>query len=395
MKQINEFISLVKSLYPGNQPVNLHEPVFIGNERKYVLNAIDSTFVSSVGEYVNKFEEMVAKISGSKYAVATVNGTAALHTALIVSGVKKNEIVISQALTFVATCNAINYIGASNVFVDVDFDTLGMSPDSLLTWLENNTIFRIDPNSGLRSSYCKRTNQRIAAIVPMHTFGHSCRIDKIVDIAKYYNIPLIEDAAESIGSSFNGKHTGVFGNLGVFSFNGNKTVTAGGGGVIVTDDEKLAKLSKHLTTQAKVPHKWEFFHDRIGYNYRMPNINAALACAQLEQLNFFLRNKRELADIYIGFFKDKDNIEFIAEPEGNVSNYWLCSIRLGNKRERDQFLKVTNENSIMTRPSWTLMTELPMFKNSIHDGLPNSYQIADTLVNLPSGVRLKDFTKKV
>lgn len=388
MNPTTQFVSLIKSLYPQKKAVYLHEPVFIGNERKFVLDAIDSTFVSSVGEYVNRFEEMIAKISGSKYAVATVNGTAALHTALLISGVKRGDLVISQSLTFVATCNAISYIGASNVFVDVDENTLGMSPISLSNWLEKNSFLKIDPETGMKSSFHNQTNQRISAIVPMHTFGHSCEIDKIAEIASDFHIPLIEDAAESIGSYFKGKHTGSFGKVGVFSLNGNKTVTSGGGGAIVTDDEHLAKLAKHLTTQAKVPHKWDFFHDTIGYNYRMPNINAALACAQLEQLDLFVKNKRELANIYMDFFKDKENIDFIAEPKDNMSNYWLCSIRLRNKSERDQFLAETNENSVMTRPVWTLMTELPMFKNSIHDGLPNSYAIADTLVNIPSGVRL-------
>lgn len=383
-----DFISLVKNLFPNKKSISLHEPIFIGNERKYVLDAIDSTFVSSVGQYVNRFEERIAAISGSKYAVATVNGTAALHTALLISGVKRGDIVISQALTFVATCNAISYIGASNVFVDVDFETLGMSPDSLLTWLEKNTIFKSDPDTGLKSTYYKHTHQKIAAIVPMHTFGHSCRIDKIAKIANDYNIALIEDAAESIGSYFLGKHTGSFGKVGVFSFNGNKTVTSGGGGAIVTDDEQIAKLAKHLTTQAKVPHQWDFFHDSIGYNYRMPNLNAALACAQLEQLDLYVKNKRELAGIYLDFFRQKEDIKFIVEPKHNESNYWLCSIRLKNKTERDKFLKETNENSVMTRPAWTLMSELPMFRDSVHDGLSKSIEIAQTLVNIPSGVRL-------
>jgi len=388
MNTTSQFISLVKDLFPQKNAISLHEPVFIGNERKYVLDAIDSTFVSSVGQYVNKFEEMIAKISGSKYAVATVNGTAALHTALLISGVKSGDLVISQALTFVATCNAISYIGASNVFVDVDPKSMGMSPTSLSNWLKKNSVCKVNPETGLKSSYYLKTDQRLSAIVPMHTFGHACEIDKIAEIASEFHIPLIEDAAESLGSYFKGKHTGSFGSVGVFSFNGNKTVTSGGGGAIVTDNEQLAKLAKHLTTQAKVPHKWDFFHDSIGYNYRMPNLNAALACAQLEQLGIFVKNKRELAAIYSDFFKDVDDIDFMPEPPNNKSNYWLCAIRLKNKSRRDEFLKETNDNSVMTRPAWTLMTELPMFKHSIHDDLSNSYEIAERLVNIPSGVRL-------
>ena len=318
-KQTVEFI---KTQFPNQDFIPLHEPRFVGNEKKYVMDCIDSTFVSSVGKYVDDFEKQIAEYTGAKYAVACVNGTAALHMAMIVAGVKRHDIVITQPLSFIATCNAISYIGASPLFIDVDFDTMGLSPNKLKDFLLDQTIKKSDG-----FSYHKTTNQKIAACVPMHTFGHPCRIDELAVICKEYNIALIEDAAESIGSYYKDKHTGTFGLLGTFSFNGNKTITCGGGGAIITNDEALAKRAKYLTTQAKVPHRWEFVHDEIGYNYRMPNLNAALMCAQLEQLNSFLENKRELAKAYQDFFKNSD-IEFMKEPIDSKSNYWLCAILL-------------------------------------------------------------------
>jgi perosamine synthetase len=383
----SEVISFIKKQFPEKDFIPLHEPQFSGNEKKYLLDAIDSTYVSSVGAYVNKFEEMIAEIAGTKYAVATVNGTSALHMALLVAGVKAGELVISQSLTFIATCNAISYIGAIPAFVDVDSDTMGMSPDALGLWLRENTYKKINADTGNESAYHNMSHQRIAAVVPMHTFGHPCRIDAIADIAKEYHIPMIEDAAESLGSYYKGRHTGSFGMFGTFSFNGNKTVTCGGGGALVTDDEQLAAQAKHLTTQAKQPHRWEFNHDAIGYNYRMPNLNAALACAQLEQLGDFIASKRALAVAYEAFFEGQHGITFKKEPAESTSNYWLNAIEVEDPKERDNFLAQTNDNGVMTRPAWTLMHRLPMFEKSFCGDLANSEYLFDRLINIPSSAR--------
>lgn len=373
-------IDFIKKQFPGKEFIPLHEPIFIGKEREYVLDAIDSTYVSSVGAYVNRFEEMVADVTGTKFAVATVNGTAALHISLILAGVKQDEEVITQALTFIATANAISYIGAIPVFIDVDVDSLGMSANKLEEFLETNAKI-VD-----RKTFNKYTGKRIAACVPMHTFGFPCEIDRIAEICNTWNIPLVEDAAESIGSSFKGKHTGGFGAIGTFSFNGNKTITCGGGGAVVTNDEKIAKLAKHLTTQAKVPHPWEFRHDHVAYNYRLPNLNAAMACAQLEMLDAFVENKRALAQQYLAFFANSP-YTFVSEPNHSYSNYWLCAIKTKDKQERDAFLTATNAQGVMTRPVWALMSELPMFTSCQHDGLENSNYLADRLVNIPSSIR--------
>jgi aminotransferase in exopolysaccharide biosynthesis len=387
MLDYNSVVEFIKSQFPDKEFIPLHEPKFNGREREYVMDAIDSTFVSSVGAYVTRFEKMMANIAGTKYAVATVNGTSALHMALLVSGVKKNDLVISQALTFIATCNPVRYTGASPVFVDVDLDTMGMSPLALERWLQENCIIDVDPDTEKKGSFSKETGQRVAAVLPMHSFGHPCHIEQIKEICDKYHIPLIEDAAESLGSYYNGKHTGSFGKMGIFSFNGNKTVTCGGGGAIVTDDEEKANLAKHLTTQAKQPHIWEFNHDQIGYNYRMPNLNAALACAQLEQLEAFITNKRKLAGKYEKLFSDFSDIDFKKEPAGAKSNYWLNTIQLNNLEERNAFLQLSNEKGVMTRPAWTLMNKLPMFKHALHDGLKNSEFLAERLINIPSSVR--------
>lgn len=385
MENSNKFqgiVDFVKRAYPNKDFVALHEPVFIGNERKYVLDAIDSTFVSSVGAYVNRFEEMMTQITGAKYAVAIVNGTNALHMGLILAGVQRGDEVLSQALTFIATANAISYIGARPVFVDVDKDTLGMSPDALKLFLVQNAEKRKD------GAYNKITGKRIAACVPMHTFGFPCRIDEIAAVCEEWNICLVEDAAESLGSYYKDKHTGVFGKIGVFSFNGNKTVTCGGGGALITDDEAIAKRAKHLTTQAKVPHKWDFVHDDIGYNYRMPNLNAALACAQLEQLEEFIENKRALASAYSDLFEEKD-IPFVNELPAAKANYWLNAIVFKDLNERNAFLTYSNEKGVMTRPVWELMNRLEMFKDCQTDTLTNSIWLADRIVNIPSGFRTK------
>ncbi len=331
---------------------------------------------------MNRFEEMIAEYTGAKYAVAAMNGTAALHIALLLAGIKHNEEVITQPLTFIATANAISYTGANPVFVDIDKDTLGMSPDALRLWLEENV--QLDNSE---QPINQSTKRRIAAIVPMHTFGHPCRIDEIVKIANAYNIPVIEDSAESLGSKYKEKHTGTFGKMGIFSFNGNKTITTGGGGMIVTDDEKLAKLAKHITTTAKVPHPYKYVHDMIGYNYRLTNLASALGVAQMEQLDFFVEHKRNLVKRYLEFFRNLDDIMFFVEPENAYSNYWLNVVLLKDKKQRDEFLKYTNNNDVMTRPVWELMNRLTMFESCQKGDLRNSLWLSDRLVNIPSSVK--------
>ena len=377
----SETVEFIKSQFPGKDFIPLHEPRFVGNERKYVLDCIDSTFVSSVGKYVDDFEKELAKYTNAKYAVACVNGTAALHMALIVAGVEQNNLVITQPLSFIATCNAISYIKASPLFIDVDMATMGLSPIKLQDYL--NEFAAIDAQG---NCIHKVTKQKISACVPMHTFGHPCKIDEIAKICNEYNIVLIEDAAESIGSYYKEKHTGTFGKLAAFSFNGNKTITSGGGGAIITNDEALAKKAKYLTTQAKVPHKWDFVHDEIGYNYRLPNLNAAFLCAQMEQLNLFVENKRELAQLYKQFFKNSEVI-FFEESENSKSNYWLNTVLFKDKETRDKFLEYSNSNGVMTRPAWALMTRLVMFKDCLRGNLNNSLNLEDRIVNIPSSVR--------
>ena len=372
-------IDFIKSIYNKKKFVPLHDPRFLGNEKKYLNECIDSTFVSTAGKFVNKLEEKITKYTGAKYAVATVNGTLALHISLILAEVDKDSEVITQPLTFVATCNAISYCNAKPIFVDVDRDTMSLSPFALQSFLEKNTI--------IKNNKCinKKTKKIIKACVPMHSYGHPCRIDEIKKILKKYHIFLIEDAAESLGSFYKNKHTGTFGKLGVISFNGNKIVTAGGGGCIITNNKTLAKKAKHLTTTAKVSHKWDFNHDMIGYNYRMPNLNAALLVAQLEKLDDFIINKRNLANEYDHFFK-KFDFNFVKEPKNCKSNYWLNSIIFKNKTQRDRFLYETNYNGVMTRPIWILMNKLPMFKNTQCGNLKNSKWLFDRVVNIPSSV---------
>ena len=376
-----EIIEFIRSLYKNRDFIPLHEPVFFGNEKRYVNECINSTFVSSVGEFVDRFEEMVAEFTGSKYAVATVNGTSALHIALKLVGVDEQSEAITQPLTFVATCNAISYCNAKPVFVDVDKDTLGMSPESLERFLKNYTSFQ----NGICIN--KITKKKIGAVVPMHTFGHPCRIEEIAQICDKYNIPLVEDAAESLGSYYKGKHTGTFGKVSSFSFNGNKTITTGGGGIIVTDDEAIAKRAKHITTTAKIPHPYEYIHDEIGYNYRLPNLNAALGCAQMEKLEEILANKRETAKSYQKEFSNKVEITFITEPKNSKSNYWLNAIILEDSKERDLFLKESNGSGVMTRPIWRLMNRLEMFKDCQSMPLSNAKWLEERVVNIPSGYR--------
>ena len=375
-------IDKIREIYNKPEgPIFLHEPLFVGNEKKYLNDCIDSTFVSSVGKYVDLFEKKIAEYTGSKKAVVCVSGTNALHIALKLMGVSNNDEVITQPLTFIATANAISYCGAKPVFIDVDKDTMGLSPDSLEAFLSKETELKED------GCYNIKTGKQIKACVPMHTFGHPCRIDEIALICNKYKIALVEDAAESLGSYYKGKHTGTFGKIGILSFNGNKTITTGGGGMLLFEDEELANKAKHITTQAKVPHPWEFVHDEIGYNYRMPNINAALGVAQLENLDLFIERKRSIAHIYQNFFKEK-GIFFFKEPENCISNYWLNVIILESKAERDLFLTESNSQGVMTRPIWRLMNELPMFENCQCSDLTNSEWLADRVVNIPSSVIL-------
>ena len=433
MNKIKSVIDFIRSIFREPKDfIPLHDPRFIGNEKKYLNECIDSNFVSSVGEFVGRFEEMCAEYTGAKYAIAAMNGTAALHIALELAGVQRNDEVLTQALTFIATANAISYTGAHPVFLDVDRDTLGLSPAAVEKWLKKNTVLRDSSSLSPLGGKClsgnltdqqgkegavgvdkggqivvnKNTNRPITACVPMHTFGHPVKLDELQKVLKKYNIPLIEDAAESIGSYYSpceireasispgkGKHTGTFGKFGVLSFNGNKLITTGGGGMILTDDEELAKKAKHLTTQAKVPHAWEFVHDHIGYNYRLTNINAAIGCAQLEQLDYLLKLKRELAEQYKTFFKNTE-FQFVAEPENCKSNYWLNAIITKDRKHRDELLEYTNKNGVMTRPVWELMNRLPMFKDCQTDDLENSKWLADRIVNIPSGAPIAGYGKK-
>jgi len=379
--QYTPVVDCIRSVYKTDSFIPLHEPRFLGNEKKYLNECIDSTFVSSVGKFVDEFENKIASYTGVKYAIATSNGTSALHISLLISGVESGDEVITQPLTFVATCNAISYCNASPVFIDVDKDTMGMSPVALESFLKANTT--------VKNQQCvnKSTGKIIKACIPMHTFGHPCRIDEIQRICKEWHITLVEDSAESLGSFYSNQHTGTFGDLGIISFNGNKIITSGGGGCILTNNEDLAKKAKHITTTAKEPHKWEYTHDMVGYNYRMPNLNAALIVAQLEQLDGFLKSKRSLAKIYKEFFQNGD-IHFVTDPENAKSNYWLNSIILKGKDQRDLFLDETNSQGIMTRPIWALMNKLPMFEEAQCGDLTNAEWLEERVVNIPSSVIL-------
>lgn len=378
----DRFVQFVRDTFGETDGfIPLHEPRFTGNEKTYVNDAIDSTFVSSVGRYVDQFEAQIREYTGAPYAIATVNGTAALHIALVLAGVERNDLVLTQPLSFVATSNAIAYTGAEPCFIDIDLDTLSLSPEELSAFLDTQTELR---NGGC---YHIASGRRVSACVPMHTFGHPARIETIVQLCTAHHIVVVEDAAESLGSTYQGKQTGTFGRLGTYSFNGNKTITCGGGGMVVTSHEQLGKLGKHLTTQAKVPHRWEFNHDQTGYNYRLPNLNAALACAQMEQLDGFIANKRQLAGLYRDFFQTTP-YQFVQQPADSQSNFWLNAVLLNDRRERDEFLEYTNSHGVMTRPAWTLLTKLPMLSHCLHDGSANAQYIEDRLVNIPSSVRL-------
>ena len=375
----SDLIQFIQDQYRTDGVIPLHAPVFNGREREFVLETIESTFVSSVGSYVESFERSIAEFTGSASAVAVVNGTSALHMALKLAEVQAGDLVITQALTFVATCNAISYCNADPVFIDVDRHTLGLSPSGLDCWLDEYAF--IDDLGDCRT---KAGLRRIRACVPMHTFGHPVELDALFSVCQRWNLILIEDAAESLGSYYKGVHTGTYGHIGILSFNGNKIMTTGGGGMLLTD-HALGARAKHLTTTAKVPHPYEFIHDEVGYNYRLPNLNAALGCAQLEQMSSFLSAKRELATRYVEFFRGSD-LQPIVEPQHCSSNYWLNGVICSDLRHRDALLKATNDSGVMTRPIWTLMTELSPYKNALSGPQQNAKWLASRVVNLPSSV---------
>lgn len=375
-----ELVDFVRKQFGTNDFIPLHAPHFEGREKEYLMDTIDSSFVSTVGEYVTKFEEMVAQYTGAKYAVATVNGTSALHACLLIAGVSPGDEVITQSTTFVATCNAIKYCCAEPVFVDIERATLGMSPDSLANFLEKYAELRDD---GL--CWNRKTNRIIRACVPMHNFGHPVRLDEINELCASCNLKLIEDAAESLGSYYKGTHTGRTGLMAAISFNGNKIITTGGGGMVITDDKTIADGLKHITTTAKKKHPWLYIHDEIGFNYRLPNLNAALGCAQMEVLPDYVERKRFLANSYAKWFSAK-GYEFIQEPISSQSNYWINAFLTNNQDERDTFLKYTNSNKVMTRPAWTPMHTLKMYKKCMKMDLSNTQWIEERLVNLPSSV---------
>ncbi|MCU1733994.1 MULTISPECIES: LegC family aminotransferase [unclassified Pseudomonas] len=373
-------IGFIREQYRTDEFIPLHAPVFQGNEKQYVLETVDSTFVSSVGAFVDRFESDMAAYTGSPRAVATVNGTAALHVALLLAGVKPGDLVLTQPLTFVATCNAIAYCGAEPVFIDVDRHTMGLSPSALEVWLEDNAVLGSD---GLCRT--KEDGRVLRACLPMHTFGHPVDIDGLLSVCARWSLAIVEDAAESLGSLYHGRHTGTFGCVGTLSFNGNKIITTGGGGMILAGDA-LGARAKHITTTAKQAHPYEYVHDEVGYNYRLPNLNAALGCAQLERLEDFITSKRELAANYEQFFEGQ-SLQFFREPEGCRSNYWLNAVVCEDLAQRDALLQESNQAGVMTRPIWKLMTHLPAFSRSLRGNLENALWLEDRVVNLPSSIR--------
>ena len=378
----DQFIfKFIKNQFKGFDKVPLHEPKFIGNEKKYILDAIESSYVSSSGFYVDKFENDAAKYLKVNKAVSVVNGTSALHTALKLVGVSNGDEVITQALTFIATANAISYNGAKPIFLDVDLDTMGLSPQAVDNFLGEFGELREE------GCYNKKTKKKISACIPMHTFGFPVQIDRLERICSKWKIPIVEDAAEAIGSKFNSKYVGCFGDIGVYSLNGNKIITSGGGGLLVSKNKQLMNEAKHIVTTAKVPHEYEYLHDKIGFNYRMPNINAALACAQLENLELFIENKRKLAEQYFEFFSTL-GIKFRKELKNTRANYWLMCIEFNDKVERNNFLKKSNLNNIITRPIWRLMIKNNPYSSCQNDSLKNSYFLENRIVNIPSSARI-------
>ncbi|MDA7838237.1 LegC family aminotransferase [Candidatus Pelagibacter sp.] len=384
-KSIDQKIVEVLRSVLGRKKHSLHTPVFDGKENQYLKKCIDSTYVSSVGSFVNKFEQDLADYTGARRAITVINGTAALQIALKLSGVVEGDEVLVPTLTFVATANAVHYLGAKAHFVDCEEKNLGLDAKALRSWLKHCTE--------LTSSGCRNrlTGKRIKALLPMHTFGHSCDLEGLLAVAHDYKLVLVEDAAESLGSYYQGKHTGTFGKFGTLSFNGNKIITTGGGGAILTNDEKLADRAKHLTTTAKLPHKWEYVHDEIGYNFRMPNLNAALGCAQLEQLNNFIKSKRGLYSRYQEAFKSIPQIRLLREPDRCDSNYWMQTIILedGILNQRDIILEATNNANFMTRPAWTLLHQLEPYKDCPRAPLPVSESLVKKIINIPSSAGLE------
>jgi len=363
-----------------NQTIHLHEPLFQGNEWKYVKECLGSTFVSSIGRFVDQFEQQIVEFTGANYAIAVVNGTAALQIALQIVGVQPNDEVLIPTLTFVATANAVHYCGAIPHFVDSDEVSLGMNPEKLMQYLSNIAEIKED------QCFNKKTGRRIKALVPMHTFGHPVDLDPIIELCSKYHLQLVEDAAESLGSYYKGRHTGTIGKVGVISFNGNKIITTGGGGAILTNDEHLARRAKHLTTTAKIPHTWNYFHDEIGYNYRMPNLNAALGCAQIEQLPMILQWKRQLANSYQEAFQGTKHVKMFREPTYSKSNYWLNVLLLDEEVHelQDLILMETNRQGIRTRPAWKLMHQLGIYKDSPKMDLSVAESLEKRIINLPS-----------
>ncbi len=369
--------------------IALHEPEFTGNENALVQDCLDSTFVSSVGKYVDQFEAMLAEYTGAKHAIAVVNGTAALHIALRLAGVQPQDEVLLPALSFVATANAVSHCSAVPNFVDSSLDTMGMDPIALAKYLSTTA----EPSSdGLRN---RHTGRRIAVIVPMHAYGHPADMAALMEVANHHKLTVVEDAAESLGSTFQGQHTGTFGKLGTLSFNGNKIITTGGGGAILTNDTELARHAKHLTTTAKRPHRWEFFHDEVAWNYRLPNLNAALGCAQMERLPDFLARKRELANRYQTVFSCLSGIRFIAESVQSRSNYWLNTVQLEAPEMdmRDQVISAANAAGYQCRPTWTLLHKLPMFSDCPRAPLPVAERLEASLINLPSSAKLANLPR--
>ena len=373
-------ISFIKEIFNDQAFIPLHEPKFSGNEKRYLEDCIDTSYVSSVGKYVDKFEDIVSEFTNSKFAIATVNGTSALHLALEIAGVVEGDEVITQAMTFVGTCNAISYCGAKPIFIDISKETLGLSASALEEFLSKNT------KKVNGECINKISGSKISAIVPMHTFGHPVEISAIIEISKLYGIPVIEDAAEALGSYYKKQHVGTFGDIGILSFNGNKIVTTGGGGMILCKDPALAVKAKHLSTTAKVKHDYLFLHDEIGYNYRMPNINAAIGCAQMENISTTLNEHKELAVKYEDYFSGT-NVTLIKQPTNSESNYWLNTILMESEAERDLFLNEANKLGVMLRPPWTLMNKLDIYKDCLHDNLENTVLLSKTLINLPSSLR--------
>jgi aminotransferase in exopolysaccharide biosynthesis len=376
-----EIIAYIQSLYPARNPVLLHCPEFLGNERKYLTECIDTKYVSYVGHFVVDMERKISEITGAKHAVALVNGTAALHMLLLAVGIKTGDEIITQSLSFAATAAAIFHAGGTPVFVDVERETLGMSPKSLKHFLTENAKSKNGECINIK------TGKPIKAVIPMHTFGHPVRIEEIKKICDEYSLLLIEDAAESLGSFYNGQHSGTFGKAAILSFNGNKLVTTGGGGMLITDDEAIANRVRYISTTAKRPHRWDFYHDEVGYNLRMPSLNAAVGVAQLEYFDRILANKRETARLYRQFF-NSIHVPFITEPENAKSNYWLNAILFDNRKQRDVFLEYSNDNGTQTRPAWTLLHTLPPYKHCQHTDTPIAEYFADCLVNIPSSVRV-------